>query len=423
MEGFYRLVNNPKVNALDIIEPHIAMSVERATQVSSIYAIHDSTEMEYKGDVPRRGLGPLRGQGQGYLSHLALGVEIGGAERPIGVLGLRNWARTGEPTSRTETGRKKTGADYAKDAEKESDRWGEVVGEVSARLRGRVEVVHVMDREGDAYPLLAQMVENSDRFIVRAAKDRNVGAEIVFGVGDKLSDALEGASVIGEREISISARKAIPAPRGNKSKPSRERREAELEIRAMVVVLKRPRYASPALPEWLALNIVHVVEKNGPEDQDPVEWKLYTTEAIDTKEKVLHVVDGYCCRWIIEEYFQALKTGCQVEERQHESYEALSNMAAIFMPIAWQLLLLRNLARKGPDLPATAAITEQQVEVLCACAPVEVPEHPTVKQALLAIAALGGHIKSNGEPGWRVLGRGFERLLTLELGWAARACK
>jgi hypothetical protein len=29
---------------------------------------------------------------------------------------------------------------------------------------------------------------------------------------------------------------------------------------------------------------------------------------------------------------------------------------------------------------------------------------------------LGGHIKNNGEPGWIVLGRGFQKLLDLEEG-------
>jgi hypothetical protein len=39
---------------------------------------------------------------------------------------------------------------------------------------------------------------------------------------------------------------------------------------------------------------------------------------------------------------------------------------------------------------------------------------------MLAVAALGGHLKSNGDPGWLVLGRGMHDLLLLELGWRAR---
>jgi hypothetical protein len=35
------------------------------------------------------------------------------------------------------------------------------------------------------------------------------------------------------------------------------------------------------------------------------------------------------------------------------------------------------------------------------------------------VAGLGGHIKNNGDPGWIVLGRGFEKLLIVELGYIA----
>ena len=48
------------------------------------------------------------------------------------------------------------------------------------------------------------------------------------------------------------------------------------------------------------------------------------------------------------------------------------------------------------------------------------PARPTVRDAMLAIAALGGHVKNNGDPGWLVLGRGLHDLLLLELGWRAR---
>ena len=36
---------------------------------------------------------------------------------------------------------------------------------------------------------------------------------------------------------------------------------------------------------------------------------------------------------------------------------------------------------------------------------------------MLGGAALGGHIKNNGAPGWLVLGRGLTRLLDTEVGW------
>jgi hypothetical protein len=43
--------------------------------------------------------------------------------------------------------------------------------------------------------------------------------------------------------------------------------------------------------------------------------------------------------------------------------------------------------------------------------------HETRKDALLGIAALGGHFKNNGDPGWLVLGRGFSRFIEAETVW------
>jgi IS4 transposase len=38
-----------------------------------------------------------------------------------------------------------------------------------------------------------------------------------------------------------------------------------------------------------------------------------TTEAVETAEQVAAVVDAYRARWLIEEFFKALKTGCGFE--------------------------------------------------------------------------------------------------------------
>ena len=52
---------------------------------------------------------------------------------------------------------------------------------------------------------------------------------------------------------------------------------------------------------------------------------------------------------------------------------------------------------------------------------------PTAREAMMAVAGLGGHIKSNRDPGWQLLGRGYARLLEYEhafaLGMKAQAEK
>ena len=83
------------------------------------------------------------------------------------------------------------------------------------------------------------------------------------------------------------------------------------------------------------------------------------------------------------------------------------------------MLRLRTLARTSSELPASHVLSPAQIEVLSAHRRTRalVPAQPTIRHALLAIAALGGHLKRNGEPGWLTIGRGFQDLLVLEEGW------
>ena len=83
---------------------------------------------------------------------------------------------------------------------------------------------------------------------------------------------------------------------------------------------------------------------------------LLTSETITTADDALRVVDWYRARWVIEEFFKALKTGCAIEKRQLETFAALSNAVAFFGPMAWQLLLLRHQAQNAPDTDATRSV-------------------------------------------------------------------
>ena len=88
-----------------------------------------------------------------------------------------------------------------------------------------------------------------------------------------------------------------------------------------------------------------------------------------------------------------------------------------------QLLLLRSLSRHSPEVSAEQALTKTQLEVLQAVANKKLSNAPTVGEAFLAIAALGGHIPNNGAPGWMVLSRGMKNLLIMVVAWEAALTK
>jgi hypothetical protein len=167
----------------------------------------------------------------------------------------------------------------------------------------------------------------------------------------------------------------------------------------------------------LPVNIVAVREVNPPLDDEPVEWLLITTEPVETEEQILKIIDFYRGRWVIEEFFKALKTGCAFEKRQLESWHTLQNALGLLIPIAWSLLRLRTVAREEGRTPARAVLTDLELEVLRRASTTPLRQRPTTRDVMLAIARLGGHHRSNGEPGWQLLGRGYQDLLMMTAGY------
>jgi hypothetical protein len=270
-----------------------------------------------------------------------------------------------------------------------------------------------MDREGDSYDLWAALSAAGHRFVIRNSRERLLEDGIPFSV------AIASGETLVEREVYLSRRKQPKIPFNRKRHPARLGRLARLALSAQTIELQRPNLCLKTLPAKLTINFVHVHEVGTNGSESPVDWVLATTEPIATTADVERIVDIYRARWVIEEYFKSLKTGCAFEKRQLENERSIFNALGLLVPIAWRLLLLRTLARDRQDAPASEALTPIQLRILAKKAHSKLSPNPTVREAMLAIAALGGHIKNNGDPGWMVLGRGFQYLLILEEGWLA----
>ena len=80
--------------------------------------------------------------------------------------------------------------------------------------------------------------------------------------------------------------------------------------------------------------MVYATEVDPPDGEPPLEWRLVTTELITTPEQVLRIVEWYRTRWLIEEFYKCLKTGCAYEKRQLESLDTLLVALALLAPIA-----------------------------------------------------------------------------------------
>lgn len=416
-EGAYRFLSNESVSADAILKPHIEQTHRRISEEREVLVIHDTTDFEFRAVGNREGLGWLKynkKESQGFFGHFSLAVSL--SRIPLGVLRLETLFRHGKPKGR------RTPATLRKDGSKESLRWGRGVSECSSQLAGQADIIHVMDREGDSYALFAHMIAAANRFVVRLSHDRNLVAD-ELPVTQKLFTVMADALPMLQREVTLTARRGSKCKRTRKVYPARKARTAQLSISATAVTIQRAGHTDTALPAFIKINVVRIWEPNPPEGEHPVEWKLITSEPIDDIAQIEKIVDIYRARWVIEEYFKALKTGCAYEKRQLESKSTLLNALAIFVPIAWRLLLLRSLGSEGNQWPANAALTPTQIQVLRTVSKRKLPAELTAHDAMMAIADIGGHIKSNGSPGWIVLARGFNDLLLLETGWLAAKAK
>ena len=408
-EAAYRFLENRRVTMETLLQPHQEATAQRCREVGTVYVISDTTEVALSGEKRGKALGRIQGRRRGFFAHTALAVSALGNRAPLGVLGLETIVRDDERKEDRNVRQTKRSLD------RESLRWGSLISRTEELLEG-VKAIHVMDREADMFELLSQLVTEKRRFVIRATHDRATG-------DGKLFDAVADAPAVLERDVHLSARqKGLPGK--GRGHPARDKRTAKLSISSKRLTLQRPKRLGEEFPERLEVNLVNVFEAAPPDGNPPVQWLLATSEPVDTPEQIAAVVDAYRARWLIEEYFKALKTGCAYEGRQLRSIRTLTNALGLLVPIAWRLLLLRTLEREAPSTPAKDVFDPLVLDALALKLreirePKPLPPEPTVADFFRGIARLGGHHKSNGPPGWQLLWYGFQYLLSFAAGFIA----
>lgn len=414
-EGYYRFMRNPHIDEEALWEPHFEATANRAEVLGHALCIHDTTEFAFPvhDDEMRDHLAQPSSGRQGFFWHSSILTSAEGTRAPLGTVAARPFVHQNDcPDEETE------GFWAERDGIFENEKWRWFLGvEASEHRLGEVdEVTHVMDREPDDFEMLFCMdVEDYD-YIVRMNYDRNVCTGERRSDYEKVHEALARQPWRGNRKVELSAR---PASAADSSHPVRRAREATLRVRATTVEIRRPdSVPAEAAPDRLEVNVVQVREVNPPADQKPVEWLLMTSRPVGSPADIWQIVDWYRARWVTEEFYKAIKSGCGYKELQHRSAETLLSALAATAIVGHHLLVLRHLGRHAAELPAEAVVTDLQLRVLQAEKGKHLSAEPTAEEAMRAVGKLGGHISSNGDPGWQVLGRGWQRLLEYEHAFA-----
>jgi hypothetical protein len=409
LQRCYKLMNQSPVTHPAVLEPHCRRTFQRLRDHDGVaLLLHDGTELDF---TSHPALHPELGQigdghGRGYICHNSLAVEPGG-RHVFGlvhqILHVRADVLVGE-----------TVAQKRQRENRESLLWLRGVNGLEPTPEGKL-WVDVCDSLGDTFEFYDHEDHLQRQCVVRAWQERR----IVIGHDPDGPRALllEYVRTLPEqdrRALHVAAQNGRPA------------RDTTVAVAFAAVLLRVPRnvrglYRKVPLPMW----VVRVWEVDPPADvAEPVEWLLLTNLPVETVAAAWEKVDWYACRWVIEEYHKAQKTGCAIEAPQYTQAQRLQPMIALLSVVAVSLLNLRDMSRcaERAEQPAATVVPAESVAVLSGWRYGE-RRALTVREFFQALARLGGHLnrKHDRPPGWLVLWRGWTKLQLMVEGARAAA--
>jgi len=331
-------------------------------------------------------------------------VLMDGAGTPLGVPGVRYWART--ERSRRYKGRPR------QTLKTEMSHGVGLLRDVEARRAEHapdVRVHYVLDRGFDAWAIFREARDLGVDMTVRSRGDRGV----VRFAGEKrrlLRPTVERASVLGHSFLDVPAR------------AGRAARLACLEVRAVRVSMELSLSRRTREPMAITALLAREVGRRG----EKLDWLLLTTERVHSLDDAHRVLDGYAMRWRIEELHRTWKSGwCNVERTQLRGREALCKWATLHLAVAARAIHLSRRARTEPNVPASEEFSRDEIDVTLLyqrkLTTLKPGDTPSLENLVTLVAFLGGYTgkkSSGGPPGPTVIGRGLERLAILAEGYA-----
>ena len=160
-------------------------------------------------------------------------------------------------------------------------------------------------------------------------------------------------------------------------------------------------------------------EIDPPADVESLHWVLLTSWPCESFAQAQRVVGAYACRWLIEEYHKALKSGTHIEDSQLSSADPIQTLLAIHAVIAADLLQLKLLANTHPDEPVAQDLVAPESLAILEIQFTRPACGWTNASTMRAIARMGGYLgrKHDGPPGWLSIWRGWLRLKLMRQGY------
>jgi hypothetical protein len=419
MKATYRLLERPEVTHDAILGPHCTRVWEECRRPGEYLFVEDTTELDFSSHPAAEDLGPIGdGDGRGMFVHTTLVLQVdrwnADHEPQVVIPGLAAqecWKREGCKSAARETKAQRL------TRPRESQRWAAVVEQMGPPAPD-TRYTFVADREADIWETFTRCQDGQWDFILRANQ-----ARALMDQDGSVFDAVSAAPVVSRFHLELRSRPRRATRDKKTGKPKRVRmahkaRTVELEVRTCAVCLRAPHRPGGA-GQARRVNIVEAKEVNAAAGDDPIHWVLLTSWPCQTGQQVMRVVKAYTRRWLIEEYHKALKTGTGIEDSQLERAQRIEGLLGILAVVAVRLLNRKLLATTRPQEPADPQELGPEVLEILDATFGRPAEGWTNRTVLRCIAKLGGFIgrKSDGEPGWITIWRGWQRLIPMVQGF------
>lgn len=406
-------------NAMTTLDTLISESLTRCASNSSgrkVVVLQDSTELNYssktgKLKVNDPNIGTLdKSSDTGFFLHPSLVLDRSQGT-PLGFSSIQMYQRRFGQATKKE--RKYTKLPIE---QKESYKWIVGAQESKSTLASAEHVIVVADRESDIYDYISTIPDQRTDILVRVRHDRQLNEEAF----PRLFGQLASATLFGGIYLEI------------KHNPKRQDRLAKLLVRAREVQINRPERGNKNLPAHLDLYAIDIkeVSETVPEGEDPIHWRLLSSQPCGSFEEILELAHLYVLRWWIEQLFRTLKLqGLQIESSQLEKGLRLKKLTVMALQVALRIMLMVKDRENELQLEAGVIFSQEEIKFLTWLTPTI--EGKTAKQknryppkslawATWVIARLGGWkgYKSESPPGLITCRRGLHDFSQQFKGWA-----
>ena len=419
VKGHYRFLDKPDDSAVtleNILLPHREQTIRRMQAEKTVLCIHDGTDINLNGAAECEGLGVIGSNQTGAKSrglHLHSTLTVNEEGLPLGVLS----ARCSAPTPRPKPDEHSPPKAPVPIEEKKSYDWVLAMRdcEAVAAQMPHTRLAQVMDREADFFELFDEWRNGPRRthLLVRAKHNRRTAA------GPKLFDVVRASEPRARLQLHVDRQSARPKKSKQKARPGRAERIADMTLRFEPIELRAPDHLGDKAP--IPLWIVHIVEEQPPAGVKPIEWFLLTTMEVTTTQQAERMLGRYRLRWRIEDWHRVLKTGCGIEELRNETAERIKRALAIYLVIAWRVMLMTLLGREEAELAPEVLFSDIELTVLTAYAASRRDLKPptSLGDAVHLVARLGGYLgrKRDPPPGHQVVWIGYSELRGMTRGW------